>query len=702
MGYSEVLCHICGVSFNIGRIRRSDEPRSAAWAGSGGRDDSFVDGGRNSHIGECHRDSGCMFTIREVVDASIGYTLDKRGKRAASESVDLRWGEDPIGIPSWSDDDTEYVYESSDGEEPLEYMSDEEMADQELGTLHDAKRELHGSGVSDNEHESNADYRPFWHRVLVEDRVARSVLQRSCESFPAWHRVLPPGSDPSGANTETTSKPRDEMFPLFYPTEDDGASEHGSDGSYTPRQEVGTHQERHDRLRHHILGKLGYHADDEHYVEHIAGTRCVNNRGYNGHNISAEELRGCLTSQCLIRKPPLGAMLRYRSDADDEAFERNGSFFLSGLSDHMPSRDYDSPSVYPHRHGCDRPHAENNFWEEEKAEEYAMPFHPACLEVYKRASRLEVGESDIEGLTDWWTVEADYDSFHALQREVRDPNVRECARQEWKHYGGTEYLAANPLFVPTLPALLEQALSSDPSFDARSGAFNISEQPAVEPISEDAFAVLPHELRMLILAELPSKDVANLRLASRTFRQLPIDFFHDLLLREMPWLWELWCDVPYSPWACTTAAELERSDKRYASASQAVRDYVRIVKEEMPELTSQMDEAATACQENIDLEAHHSHASAASRPATLPRDRTNWFILYTLITRHMQRGELKGLQNRRRIWDDCEEILRRIGKYRAQGVFPVQDVRAVVREAQERRRDEARRDAANKAAALRA
>ncbi|KAK4549027.1 hypothetical protein LTR36_007483 [Oleoguttula mirabilis] len=606
--------------------------------------------------------------MRKAVDSGVGYAVDARGKRTLSDAAvspvepvnTARWGVDPIGIPSWSDDETEYVYESSDGGEPLEYTSDEEMLDAA------GESEQEDEAEAESEREDGEGYHDFWHRVLVEDKEARKVLERDNGSCPAWHGFLPPGSEPPAATSDDASKPKDEMFPLFYPTEDDAASEHGSAASYTPCREIGTDDDSHDRLMHFHLGKLGYHAKDEHNVEHVAGPGCVANSGYNGHNISAEEMRGCLISQCLVRKPPHGATLRYRPDTDDEAFERDGSFFLSGLSDHMPSRDYDFPTVYPPRHGCDQPHAENYLYAEEQAEEYAMPFHPACLEVYKRASRL-----DIAGLTDWWTTEGDHDAFHALEREVRDPSVNKCAAQEWRHVGGTEYLAANPLFVPALPALLEQAVSRNPSFNARHDAFEIPEGQPFDP--NDAFASLPPELRMLILADLPSKDIASLRLASRSFRQLPLTFFHDLLLREMPWLWEVWDATPYAHWACTTAAELERSDKTYANASQAVQDYIRIVKEELPELTDQMNEAGAAYQASLDLDAHHFRASAAARPLTLPRDRTNWYTLYTLLTRHMRRGELKGLQNRARIWRDCDEILRRIHEYRAQGAFPVQD-----------------------------
>jgi hypothetical protein len=49
----------------------------------------------------------------------------------------------------------------------------------------------------------------------------------------------------------------------------------------------------------------------------------------------------------------------------------------------------------------------------------------------------------------------------------------------------------------------------------------------------------------------------------------------------------------------------------------------------------------------------------------LPRANTDWYQLYHDITIHWD--ELKGLQNRRRIWKDVEEIISRITRYREAG-----------------------------------
>lgn len=95
-------------------------------------------------------------------------------------------------------------------------------------------------------------------------------------------------------------------------------------------------------------------------LEHIAGPHCVHEGGYSGHEITAEEMSGCTTHQCLIRKGE-----KWQPEADDQEFELNGKYFLSGLSGHMPSTDDGGhgPDYLPARHGvwyewpiCDVPY----------------------------------------------------------------------------------------------------------------------------------------------------------------------------------------------------------------------------------------------------------------------------------------------------------------------------------------------------------
>jgi hypothetical protein len=57
--------------------------------------------------------------------------------------------------------------------------------------------------------------------------------------------------------------------------------------------------------------------------------------------------------------------------------------------------------------------------------------------------------------------------------------------------------------------------------------------------SSDPFMKMPHELLDMILKHLSSRDIANLRLATKTYRQLPVVLFNNRLLEDMPWLWEV-------------------------------------------------------------------------------------------------------------------------------------------------------------------
>jgi len=49
---------------------------------------------------------------------------------------------------------------------------------------------------------------------------------------------------------------------------------------------------------------------------------------------------------------------------------------------------------------------------------------------------------------------------------------------------------------------------------------------------------LPNEVVEKILDYLSSKDIANLRLVSRRFRQFPHHEFRTFVAQEFPWLWE--------------------------------------------------------------------------------------------------------------------------------------------------------------------
>ncbi|KAF2169609.1 hypothetical protein M409DRAFT_52136 [Zasmidium cellare ATCC 36951] len=392
-------------------------------------------------------------------------------------------------------------------------------------------------------------------------------------------------------------------------------------------------------------------------MKHIAGPNCTNGNGYIGHRISLQEMQHCRVWQTLIRKTET-----FQSAPDDEAFERTEDVFLSGISDDMPeTMDGGSAETHPARHGVRKPNVTNGMIDSvyTDAKAACMPFHPWCLEVFKRASHAKSGEVDIAGLWGWYENEADFEMFFAFPRAGPTTGLRE---QWWDHAVGSEWIVCNPLFMPTLSDELQTTISSDPSFDVGQGAFDIPSSQLTPPTSTqetDPFTTLPAELRLMILQDLPSQSIASLRLSSRAFRQLPISLWHHLLLKEMPWFWEAHPSTPlptYSFW--TTKSEKDLKSHPVA-----------------PE-----------------------NRNPVPVPNTLDPTRTNWHRLYLLLKERENDEKyrsLRGLRNRERIWMDCQEILRRIEEYRARGEIPVEDVARLVRERTEgvRRRNRERMEA---------
>lgn len=86
--------------------------------------------------------------------------------------------------------------------------------------------------------------------------------------------------------------------------------------------------------------------------EHIAGPGCVNRNGYSGHRIAVEEIKGCYTVQCIVRKGRC-----WTPEPEDQEFERSSDYCISGLScngplptqasEFLPVRHEIAPRIYP-------------------------------------------------------------------------------------------------------------------------------------------------------------------------------------------------------------------------------------------------------------------------------------------------------------------------------------------------------------------
>lgn len=139
------------------------------------------------------------------------------------------------------------------------------------------------------------------------------------------------------------------------------------------------------------------------------------------------------------------------------------------------------------------------------------------------------GAVDIDSLWQLRNTHGDYPRF--IDLEERE-DVTLVSEQWYSPVAGTEYLATNPVEISGLTILLENCedAASDVVF---------SQLPESSPSARDPFQLLSPELRIMLLDLLESKDVANLRLCSKVFSQLPQSCFRQLIRREMPWVWEI-------------------------------------------------------------------------------------------------------------------------------------------------------------------
>jgi hypothetical protein len=270
----------------------------------------------------------------------------------------------------------------------------------------------------------------------------------------------------------------------------------------------------------------------------------------------------------------------------------------------------------------------------------AMPFHPWCFDIFARQSKMHFGKVNVDGLMNWRNAESSYEDFHEFPRIM---DVLEAQEQWWEHVPEKEYLAANPLHVPGLPGLLRDAAQHDGGMDhERSFALSPDTRQDV-----DCLGALPLDLRLHIVTFLDSTDLMNLRAASRAFTTLPNGVWYRLVRQDMPWLFEAWSEeIQHTPsfWTTLTANEVKYLDN--------VRQrYFNVLKDE------------NMTQDGI-LDFLMTRPRDVPNQVKLPKANTNWHQVYTQIKANW--GRLKGLQNRQRIWEDVEEIIRRIRKYEAQ------------------------------------
>lgn len=148
--------------------------------------------------------------------------------------------------------------------------------------------------------------------------------------------------------------------------------------------------------------------------------------------------------------------------------------------------------------------------------------------------------------------------------------------------------------------------------------------------STDLFMKLPAEIKSMLLMDLDSKDIRNLRLVSRAFRQLPLHLFRHLIQKELPWFWEI-----------DTIQEKKLEYTRNM--------YIETYGEDLSKWNDRLDDKFKQSVKET-IEGKH------------PPETLDWKNVYQTL-KMLQNGRI-GVKNRVRIWSLVEDIVGRVKKLR--------------------------------------
>lgn len=284
------------MSFNVGRIRKPDEPYDAAWNPECGEPGQLWAHGNKNFISmddddesRCPVSAGCRDVRREM-----------RDKYPDCVEIDGDDGET-------DDADDEYIYESEQDESDSGYTEGEEELDEE------------------NE---KSDCMPTYgwtkHSSASQGRNARSCRLK--------------GKDNRNTAYSVTRDELRTMIDFVTKTQPCKPTAEAATQSASPKPNEDSELDE----------ELYEQARDSRELEHLAGPDCHHLDGYSGCRITPEEMKGCTTVQWLVYKTP-----EWDLEFDDQIFELTSQYFLTGLSGRMPSSDDDGSEFVPVRHGAD-------------------------------------------------------------------------------------------------------------------------------------------------------------------------------------------------------------------------------------------------------------------------------------------------------------------------------------------------------------
>lgn len=286
--------------------------------------------------------------------------------------------------------------------------------------------------------------------------------------------------------------------------------------------------------------------------------------------------------------------------------------------------------------------------------EWGTPVHPSCFHIFKQLSLERLGKVDIDGLRQLWLQIEDY--CIRFPDFPEPPDVRMVSEQFYCCVPGTEYLVAHPMRIPGLLDLIQSCHDEGHAASDVVFATGRSRTHSIDP-----FAALSPELKLMLVLQLSRRDVANLRLSSRSFQQLSQSYFHRLVLSEMPWIfWDietlppkqidwhkLWCRLS----AADGGSHTDEDERDWLQdAEWPERHWNKLFDRLTPDELKRFG--------ILPLKSGQSKVSdkQQAKMKDVATERKKAGRQWPKAT------ELKGLRNRRRIYGDVQEIIRRIAK----------------------------------------
>ena len=635
MGYWEVHCEICGASFRIGRIRTAVEPRSHAWD-NGGHDaigTNFVEVDEFS-ADKCPPESGCKMVFRKD---KLRYKYREprhiHGDEMVKEKMQC-WEDEALNLTEHIALDNgcgDYVPENVSDDNQSTYLVDTSSLQDSDDTMADDEEDAASIAESSN-HE---DYQGFLRTLTLPESIYQQYCPQDLWNVMAVRR---------GQHHATTMALRAVQALTALNTEPTNERKH----DILPEQ-----KDRNDLVKALFKESGDQYLDEIEGVyretwwwEHIAGPGCAMTNGYSGHRISVEEMQGSNIAQALCMDVDEDDP---RLNQDDEQWKQAVDWDVDGITDHMPEGECGFASFYSTNGGRRQVSVVNyvDNLEGEEDKRFAIPFHPTCLEVFKRASLKRHGAYDLNSLGRLWLAH----NTHATKLRVpKGEAFKRGTGQWWEHVPGDEWLVANPCFLVNLPRILAESQS----LSVPDGAL-LSTQP------RNIFTRVPTEIKDRILENLDVLDVAHAGLAILELHNEGQTLLGKRLPIDMPHLWELWCALPYSEWTGVTEVELAALDQAWQREEERRETVVRILLEEGH------GEVAAACDEywstgGLDEQREQFMGPAIKeKPAiTIDPNATDLIRLVIALDKATEEGKLKGLQNRERIWKDCNFLLDKI------------------------------------------